>query len=261
MKLGIGVTIIVLGLELLLALSPFIPITAHLWHTEDQAQFYAVLASSLGIQLFLLAAAISLILLKESDDAAKRFHAIRVAIPGATVKTLKDYEFYSDFRNAAEEAEHSVWIAYLAPYPPGDVASKDRKRYDSEILELMKRRTKVNFRRLIRHTDKNAPWVAELITELKGRPNVDIAVLTCDLPSDHEMPLALSAQVVDNDKVWIVATGSHQTKQNFRDVYIKDASVATAMIQYYDRIWGKSVTVLDHGRVTDSAPALIGFSS
>ncbi|HEY1800309.1 MAG TPA: hypothetical protein VGG46_05175 [Terriglobales bacterium] len=261
MRFGVYVTIIVLVLELLLALSPFIPITAHLWHTEDQSQFYAVLASSLGIQLLLLTASITLILLKESHDAAERLSAIRAAIPGATVKPLKDYEFYSDFRNAAEEAEHSVWIAYLAPYPPSDVASRDRKKYDIEILDLMKRRTKVNFRRLIRHTEKNVPWAAELVTELKGRPNVDIAVLTCDLASDHEMPLALSVQVVDNDQVWIVATGSHQTKQNFRDVYIKDASVAAAMIQYYDRIWEKSVMVLDHGRVTDGAPALIGFSS
>lgn len=261
MKFGIWVTITVLVLELLLALSPFLPITAHLWHTEDPSQFHAVLASSLGIQLIFLTAAITLILLKESHDAEERLSALRGAIPGAPVKTLKDYEFYSDFRNAAEEAEHSVWIAYLAPYPPGDVASKDRKKYDSEILELMKRRSKINFRRLIRHTDKNASWVADLVRELRGRPNVDIAVLTCDLGSDHEMPLALSVQVVDNDKVWIVASGSHQTKQAFRDVYIKDASVAAAMIQYYDRIWEKSLIVLDQGRVTDCAPTLIGFSS
>jgi len=72
------------------------------------------------------------------------------------------------------------------------------------------------------------------------------------------MPLALSVQIIDDDKVWIVAAGSHQTKQAFRDVYIQDASVAAAMIEYYDRIWGESVMVLDHGRITDRARELFG---
>jgi len=257
MKFGVWVTIVVLALQVLLAASPFIPITSQYWHTSDVQQFYAVFAAFVGLQLILLTAAITLILLKESNDARDRLSAIADAIPGAAVKPLKDYEFYVHFKSAAEQADHSVWIAYLAAYPPAAVASKDRKKYDEEMLALMKHHTKVNFRRIVRYSSANRKWVAELIDALQNRANVDIAVLMRDLPEGEEMPLALSVQVIDKDKVWIVAAGSHQTKQTFRDVYILDASVAAAMIDYYDRIWQKSVIVLDHGRITTEGRQMI----
>ena len=76
--------------------------------------------------------------------------------------------------------------------------------------------------------------------------------------NDDIMPLALSVQVVDKDKTWIVAAGSHQTKQEFRDVYIEDEHVAASMIEYYDRLsWQKSVVVLDHGRITPEGKKMI----
>jgi len=250
MKFGVWVAVIVLLAQLLLAATPFVPITSRYWHTSDAQQFYAVLAAFVGLQLILLTAAITLILIKESGDAADRISAIVDRIPGAAVKALTDYDFYIHFKGAVEQAEHSVWIAYLAPYPPADVASRERKKYDEDMIALMKRRTRVSFRRIVRNSPTNRKWVAELINELQDKANVDIAVLARDLPEGEEMPLALSVQVVDKDKVWIVAAGSHQTTQDFRDVYVQDASVAAAMAQYYDRIWRLSVVVLDHGRIT-----------
>ncbi len=86
MKFGISVTIIVLVLQLLLAATPFAPVTAQYWHTNDPQQFYGVLGSFVGVELILLTAAITLILLKESNDAAKRISEIKTVIPGATVK-------------------------------------------------------------------------------------------------------------------------------------------------------------------------------
>ena len=234
--------------------------TANYWNTNDPQQFYGVFAAFVGVQLILLTAAITLILLKESGDARHRLNTLATALHRTAVTPLKDYEFYVHFRNAIERAEHSVWIAYLAPYPPSEVASRERKRYDDEILGLMKRREKVSFRRLIRQSPKNDEWVAELLEHLRGRPNVDIGVLACDLPPGDEMPLALSVQVVDGDKVWFVAAGSHQTTRSFRDVYIENSDVGTAMSEYYDRIWSKSVVVLDHGRVTEDGLKLIAGS-
>ena len=257
MKFNLSVTTLVLVAQILLAVTPFIPATATYWRTDDPREFYGVLAGFVGIQLILLTAAITLILMKESSDAEGRLKALKEAMPGAIVKRLKDFQFYVHFRNAAEQAEHSVWIAYFAAYPPKDVASKERKKYDEDMLALMKHRTRVNFRRIIRHSSANREWVAELIAALRDRANVDIGVLTRDLPENEEMPLALSVQVVDKDKVWIVAAGSHQTKQTFRDVYIENSDVAEAMIEYYDRIWQKSVVVLDHGRITTEGEKMI----
>jgi hypothetical protein len=258
LKFGIWVTIVVLIAQLLLAVTPFVPITAQYWHTDDPQQFYGILGSFVGIELIFLTAALSLILLKESSDTERRLGDIRAVIPGATVNALTEYDFYRQFRAAAEQSRNSVSIAYFAPYPPDDVTSKDRKKYDEEIIGLMKRNAKVNFRRLIRDSKKNRPWIIDLVDNLKGRGNVNVAVLTCDLSSEeHEMPLSLSVQIVDQDKVWIVAAGSHQTEGEFRDVYIENGTVAATLTDYYDRLWSKSVLLLDHGRITEDAEELI----
>ena len=123
------------------------------------------------------------------------------ALPVTEVRRMKDFEFYEHFQAAAEQAEYSVRIAYLAPYPPTDVAYEERKRYYDVILSLMKQRPKVNFKRLVRSSPKNDAWLASLVQELQGRPNVDLAALTRDLGPEVELPLALSVQVIDKDKV------------------------------------------------------------
>jgi hypothetical protein len=258
MRFSIWVTGIVLLVQLFLCLTPFIPITAHYWHTEEPQQFYEVFATLIGVQLVLLTAAITMILIKESNDARERIENVAATINGTVVRPLKDYEFYQHFRNSVERAHDSVWIAYLAPYPPAEVASVDRKKYDNEIISLMKHNPKIKFRRLIRYSEKNLEWIKELADTLRQRPNVDIRVLTQDLsPDKHEMPLTLSVQIIDNDKVWIVATGSHETERHFRDVYIENEDVAAAMIEYYDRIWNISSVVLDHGRENDDLNKLL----
>jgi hypothetical protein len=161
MRLSLWFVTFVLILQILLTASPFIPATASLWHTGEPQKFYEVFAAFVGLQMILLTATITLILLKESTEAKERLESVAARLSGTTVKPLKEFEFYIHFRGAAEVADHSVRIAYLAPYPPGDVASKERKKYDEEILHLMKVRSKVNFRRLVRQSSKNNAWVSE----------------------------------------------------------------------------------------------------
>ncbi len=256
MRRSLWVVAIVLLLQILLTASPFIPATASLWHTGEPQRFYEVFAAFVGLQMILLTAAISLILLKESSDAKDRLESVAARLPGTIVKPLKDFEFYIHFRGAVEVADHSVRIAYLAPYPPDEVPSKERKKYDEEILHLMKVRPRVNFRRIVRQSSKNNAWVSELMVALAGKANVDIAVLA-DLGPEHVMPMALSVQLIDENKVWLVATGSHHTNRHFRDVYIENADVADAITEYYARLWSKSRVVLDHGNITEEGQKLI----
>ena len=171
---------------------------------------------------------------------------------------MKDREFYQHFQAAAEQAEHSVRIAYLAPYPPSDVEYKERKRYYDAILSLMKRRDQVNFKRLVRSSPKNDAWLASLVRETSGTPaDVDLAVLTRDLEPEVELPLALSVQVIDKDKVWVVATASHETQNEFRDVFVQNNDFAAAMTEYYDRVWSVSQRLLDRGRITEQGQRLL----
>jgi len=257
LKFKVVVTILVFVAQILLAITPFVPVTAPYWHTSDPQQFYGVLGAFVGVELILLTAAVTLILLSESHETERRFSKMQAALPGATVRALTDYEFYAEFRAAAEQARNSVNIAYFAPYPPEDVTSRDRKKYDDEMVGLMKRNNKVNFKRIVRDSPKNRPWIAELLEALNQRGNVSLAVLSCDLPAEHDMPLSLSVQTVDQDKVWIVAAASHQTERSFRDVYIENTTVASAMAEYYDRLWSKAVVLLDHGRQTEVADGFV----
>lgn len=243
--------------QVFLACTPFIPKTAGFWHANSPQDFYNSLAGFLGIQLLLLSTAVTVIVAKGVQDQEGGLSEIRSALPLTIVKRLTDSEFYSHFRSAVEEAEHSVRIAYLAPYPPSDVKYEDRRKYYQEILGLMKKRTKINFKRLVRASPKNEVWVADLIRELTGKPNVELSLLTRDLPADLEMPLALSVQVIDGEKAWLVAVGGHETERDFRDVYIENQYVAGVLSDYYERVWQVSEKLLDHGRVTREGSDLL----
>ncbi len=244
------IIVVGLALQILVPLTKHIPGAAGLWHTEDPAKFYSAFATFFGIQLVLMSGTVLLLVKSLGNELTDK---VTDALPVTNVRQMKDYEFYEHFQAAAEQAEHSVRIAYLAPYPPMDVPYKGRKKYYDAMVSLMKERSKVNFRRIVRKSPKNDPWIADLVRELVNRPNVDLAVLTRDLPPEHDLPLTLSVQLIDKDKVWIVAAGSHETQDEFRDVFIQNGELAVAMEQYYDRIWSISEKLLDRGRPTPAA--------
>lgn len=257
MRLKTVVLIVVPLLQVFLALTPIIPETSKLWHLDNVPEFHAVFATVVGLDLALLGGALILIMRQEGDDLQASIEQITSSFPVTIVARLKDKRFYSDFRHAAENAEHTVKICYFAPYPPEEYSSKDRKKYYSEMVDLMKKRPNTDFKRIIRKTEKNAPWIRELLDELRGRPNVHISLLDRDLPAEFEMPLALSVQVIDELKVWLVAVASHEGEGEFRDVYIENPDVAAAVSEYYDRLWTLSVKVLDRGVVTNEGHALL----
>jgi hypothetical protein len=244
-------------LQLVLAFTPFIKLTAGLWKAESPQDFYNNLTAFIGIQFVLVTGALTLVLLKGSHDQSEASAELRSAFPLTIVRRLRESDFYNHFRSAVEDAQHSVRIAYLAPYPPTEVAYKHRKRYYEEILELMKRRTDLTFKRLVRASAKNDAWIAEMLDDLRDRPNIDIAMLTRDLPPDCDLPLTLSVQVIDDDKCWIVAIASHEREGDFRDVYVENADLAKGLGEYYNRIWQVSDKLLDRGRVTAAGQLLL----
>lgn len=257
MRLTLVVTLVTLVLQLFLAFTPLIPQTAPLWHTDNPSLFYSRLAVMVGVQFTVMTLAVGLLIEKELLVATRAIARLISSFPLTAVKAFTDVEFYSHFLRAVEDAKHTVRIAYFAPYPPHDVSFKQRNKYYEAIVDRMKRESGINFKRLVRATKKNIPWVLELANELEGRANVSLALLTKDLPAEQPMPLALSVQVVDDSQAWLVATASHETDEEFRDVYIENPLVSKALADYYDRLWEISVKVLDHGRFTDEGRALL----
>jgi hypothetical protein len=251
------VGVLTLLLQLLLAFTPFFRLTAGFWKAESTQDFYNNLTAFIGIQLVLVTGALTLMLIKGSQDQSSAFAELRSAFPLTIVRRLRESDFYNHFRSAVEDARHSVRIAYLAPYPPTEVAYEHRKRYYEEILELMRRRTDLTFKRLVRASPKNDRWIAEMLDDLRDRPNVDIAMLTRDLPPEFDLPLALSVQVIDDDKSWIVAIASHEREGDFTDVYVENGDLAKGLAEYYNRIWQVSEKLLDRGRVTSAGEQLL----
>lgn len=163
------------------------------------------------------------------------------------VTPLRDDEFYDAFAVAASKASSRVSICYLAPNPPPDHA--DRQRYYRKMLSVMKKSPNVRFRRLIRDTPNNRPWVASLISELEGSPNADVALLRDS--EALEMPLALSTQLVDYDQTWFVAIDAHDRVGKFRDLYVRDTACNSLMDKYFERLWNRAEVVLASGQFTD----------
>jgi hypothetical protein len=244
-------------LDAFLACTPFISATAPIWHREDPVRFFGTLASLVAIEFAILTAALSFLALDASADLHVQVSQLDSKLPPVVVRRLRDFQFYSQFRAAVEDAKNSVRICYFAPYPPSEVRYPDRDKYYREILDLMKKKQNVSFKRIIRDSAPNQLWIASLINDLDGRPNNDVAVLRQDLPAEHPMPLALSVQVVDQDKAWLVAIDTHEREGEFRDIYIESSDVALAMAGYFDRLWTKSATVLDRGRITQDGRELL----
>jgi hypothetical protein len=243
---------VLLLVEAFLAFTPYIPGVAGIW----QRDFYNTLATLIGFQFVLLTAGIALTLHGEFGPIGASIKDLVSRSPGTVIRRLRDDEFYREFLRAAEAAKHTVRICYFAPYPPMVGGSSDRLEYYRRMKALMASAGHIRFRRLIRATQENKEWVASLIRELEGQPNVDLALVR-DLPDSVENPLGLSVQIVDEDQVWMVAIRSHERVGEHRDLYVRDSSVAWAMSEYFDRLWQYGDEVLKTGLVTPKGARLL----
>ena len=77
-------------------------------------------------------------------------------------------------------------------------------------------------------TQENIPWIKQLIAELKGLSNADLAVIL-DRPDHEEASLALSVQLIDGTKVWMVALFGHERKGAHRDRPLRGVAARTSV--------------------------------
>lgn len=239
-----------------LAITPFVPLTRQLWELDKPAAFNAVLATAIGLYFIINSTMIGAMLVRDGGGVRDEMAKFVSRYPGSVIRWLRDDEFYSEFYAAAEGAVHTVRICYFAPTPPADGAPKGRLEYYRKLAALIKRERRAQYQRLIRYSDANRDWIAELLRDLEGEPNASIAVVDADLEPTKRMPLALSVQIVDENKSWLVAIKSHERQGAFRDLYVESKDFAEAMGLYYERLWSNATLVLENGRVTDEGVKL-----
>jgi hypothetical protein len=222
---------------------------------SDPVQRQAVEATMtvVGLSLAAIGVANNLNAVLQEQAAEKMRRRIESALPMVVIKKQRDDEFYLEFEHAVRTSESSVNICYFAPEPPTYDPDPARKRYYRKLESEMRSRSDVTFRRIVRATEANRVWANNLAKTFSGRSNVSIALIEEDL--DAEMPLALSVQTVDGVKAWLVAIEAHNRKGQYRDVYIESDAFTDAMVKYFDRLWKRSVVVLDSGRLRDGTPS------
>jgi hypothetical protein len=186
-----------------------------------------------------------------------QFDQLLSKIGGAFVERLREDAFYKHFLARVQTADNTVRIAYFAPNRPQSVPDLERDRYYDAIARAMAENGRITFKRLLRATPSNEEWAAELVGRFENHSNIHIALLRGDRPDNQTMPLALSVQVVDADKSWLVAVASHEREGEFRDLYIESREIAERMTTYYERLWKMGDVLLEAGRITQSGRAFL----
>lgn len=229
------------------AIAPHLPPVQEALGLEAAASAFSWMIS-IGSILYLLT---SSVLLWHAGDLERRFASldqdVRAALGTAPqITPIRDDEFYRDFLRAAEEATENVLISYFGNHAPDRAQHVERRRYYESLLQVMRENPRAHFRRLLRDTPANREWARRRTPQWIGLPNVSVAFLA-DVNPDHPMPIALSVQVIDSRRVWLVAVEGHERQGAHRDLSIKDATAAEMFAKYFFRLWGKAEVVVDGG--------------
>ena len=235
--------------QLAFALLPIIPGLKTLLPKEpNQREQLEWQLEFIGFSFAVLTAYIGLNAILEDNDRKNFQKALLRSLPNIKLQPLRDDEFYSHFLASAKMANSDVNIMYLSPDPPNDTHNADRIAYYADILNAIRRKRDVRFNRIVRITPRTKQWISELLRALSGCPNAYVAAL-----KEHDSaqnPLSLSTQIIDQEKVWLVALRSHERQGPYRDLYIESELFAEALRMYYDRLWTRGDELMNAGRLT-----------
>ncbi len=190
-------------------------------------------------------------LLRSNAEIQSGIDALNKKIEGSkcVVRKLPDAEFYTEFLSAAKKATSYVWICYFKSDPPNVDQDAALKAYYDSMYATIKTNRLVKFRRVILDTEKNRAWVTEMAQalELNNCTNAEIYLLKQGSKIANQY-YALSTQIIDDSKVWVVAVGEHQSSDGFRDLFIESADAAVMMKKYFERLVDMSEDAFKDGK-------------
>lgn len=236
-------------LQLALAFMPIIPgINGFVPKDPSAKERLDTEVGIMGIGFAILTACFGVMTLVDEKDRDRFQDDLKKILPTTKIEKLRDDYFYSQFLVAAKHAKSTVNIMYLAVTPPDYAADTDRVEYYRSLLRIIKRKHDVRFNRIVRGSDANKEWIGTLMRDLEEVPNASICMVEDN--QAESMPLTLSTQIIDNQKVWFVAIQDHERRGPYRDMSVENTELAEGMAFYYERIWKRGRVLLENGRIT-----------
>ena len=257
MKFARWLLLFVFGIQILVALVPFIPLFARvLPENPTTRNILDVQITVFGLQFAIITGYLGIAFWLHERASEDQGKALLAAINAPELRRLSEHDFYHEFLAAVKRATVRVDIMYLSQDAPDQTRHEDRKSYYDRLLRTMASMPRVRFRRIIRNSESNRRLLSELLPKLASKcPSADVGLLK---ESGHEeMPLSLSVQLVDSTHSWLVALETHEGSSAYRDMYIASAEFNDAMNGYYERLWGRSECLLKQGRLTVEGEQII----
>lgn len=168
----------------------------------------------------------------------------------SVTKPVNESDFYKEFKQDVEDANHRVLITYFNNQNPLESNNSDTEHYYRNMDRLVgeKERENVEFRRIVRGVPQLEDWIDHLLNEHEGRGNYSLA---CTLDDEPEAALKshVAVQLIDDDITYFVAVGEQQEYSDPRDMYVRSEELNTQWERYYDRIWEDSLLLIERGDV------------
>ena len=174
----------------------------------------------------------------------------RLVATRSEVRALRQQEFYKQFSDSIDLARSAVDIAHLDTRPPGGLVGSPEKEYYSSVLDRVRRKREVAFRRVERVARDKCDWITEIVKTYQGLENFSLACLIVD-EKRRKLPY-VSVQLVDENISFLVAVSEHSTPRGCRDIFIKDSEASSLWKTYYEKmLWEDALKVIEHGQLNE----------
>lgn len=168
------------------------------------------------------------------------------------IESIRESEFYDRFKPAVESARLRVEISYFDNTSPFDSADEAKIAYYEGIEEIIRKKEKVEFRRIIRALPGTKEWIERMVENLKGSKNFSLACVLDQNPESESLP-HVSVQLIDSDLTFLVAVGEQREEQDPRDMFVRSEEFRRLWGRYFQRLWAESRVVVKRGVLDNHA--------
>ena len=195
------------------------------------------------------------ILRQHLTDALRRDFAElqkRLTTEFRAIPLFSESDFFDHLEAHLLTARQRVDLSYFDNRPPSATRTPRGLVYLRHLEEIIRTKPDVHFRRIIRTNEAMLPRIEELIKSETGAANSSVA---CFLDGDptEECVDAATLQLIDDEVTFFVSVATQKTSVEPRDIVVYSPVFCAMWSKYYDRLWRKSVLLIDRGTFIEAS--------